>query len=105
MKKNKKKTENIRYNGRNAFGERCIAKFLVLEKETAMQQFLEALADIDAHKGKRIEYTFQLGKTFTHEEADAFRLQMDRITAFRARTQSRPYFSFNRSTSSFPLTV
>ena len=75
MKKNKKKTENIRYNGRNAFGERCIAKFLVLEKETAMQQFLEALADIDAHKGKRIEYTFQLGKTFTHEEADAFRLQ------------------------------
>ena len=42
MKKNKKKTENIRYNGRNAFGERCIAKFLVLEKETAMQQFLEA---------------------------------------------------------------
>ena len=58
MKKNKKNTKKARYNGRNAFGQRCIAKFVVLEKETAMQQFLEALADIDAHEGQRIEYTF-----------------------------------------------
>ncbi len=105
MKKNKKNTKKARYNGRNAFGQRCIAKFVVLEKETAMQQFLEALADIDAHEGQRIEYTFAIGKDFTREEADAFWVQMDRITAFRAQAQNNPYFAFNCSANSFPLAI
>ena len=45
MKKKIKK--NSRYNGRNVFGERCIAKFVTLEKATATEQYIEILEDLE----------------------------------------------------------
>ena len=49
----KKKTS--RYNGRNIYGQSCISKFVILRKETAMKQYFDALEDIEAHKGERVE--------------------------------------------------
>ena len=44
MKKsaNKSTKKNI-YNGRNIYGQRCIAKFVKLEKETALDQYLATM--------------------------------------------------------------
>ena len=54
MKKNKsKKNHKVnRYNGRNVYGQRCIAKTVTLEKETALEQYLDILDDVEAHKRK-----------------------------------------------------
>ena len=106
MKKNKKNTKKAtRYNGYNAFGDRCIAKTAVLKKETALVQYLEALADIDTHDGERIEYTFALGKDFTREEAEAFWGQMKKIAEFRAKAQSKPFSCRNCSGTTLPLAI
>ncbi len=52
----------MKYNrkGRNVFGEKCITKFAVLNKETAKEQYIDALEDILRGKdcGILIEYTF-----------------------------------------------
>lgn len=60
MKKNKsKKNHKVnRYNGRNVYGQRCIAKTVTLEKETALEQYLDILDDVEAHKrkGETLEY-------------------------------------------------
>ena len=40
--------------GRNVFGEVCIEKFLKLEKETAIDQYIEMMNDIFSNK-HRIE--------------------------------------------------
>jgi hypothetical protein len=93
MKKNKKNVKKrTRYNGRNVFGEACIAKFVVLKKETALDQYIEALDDIDAHKGVRIEYTFALDKNITKEEAYDLSDKMEIIAEFRARAKEKSFF-------------
>jgi hypothetical protein len=42
-----------KFSGRNVFGQRCIAKFVKLEKETAVEQYLAILADIENANGKK----------------------------------------------------
>ena len=78
MKKNTKNRTDSRYNGRNIYGERCIAKAVILYKETAMKQCFEALEDIAAHKGERIEYTFVLAPDFSPREAEMLFAYMKR---------------------------
>lgn len=72
-----------KFNGRNVFGQRCIAKFVKLEKETAVEQYLTILADIENANGKKIEYTVD-GSCFTKEEANKFYDQIARMIALRA---------------------
>ena len=86
MKKN-----TSRYNGRNVFGERCIAKFATLEKGTALKQFMEILDDLDAHAGMCIEYTFNLSKDFSPEEAAELHAQLDRVSALHAMSKNREF--------------
>ena len=64
----KKKTS--RYNGRNIYGQSCISKCVILRKETAMKQYFDALEDIEAHKGERVEYTFVLAADVPPREAE-----------------------------------
>jgi len=64
------KNRSKRNNGRNIFGEKCTEKFLKLNKETAIQQYMEMLKDIVSHGGK-IEYTID-SSCFTPDEAEDF---------------------------------
>ena len=90
-KKSKKSNKGSHYNGRNVFGERCIAKFVTLEKATAVEQYLEILADIDNHPGDIIEYTFTLSKDFSHSEAEALYKWIDKVSAFHAMAQKKNF--------------
>ena len=56
--------------GRNVFGEVCIEKFLKLERETAIDQYIEMMNDIFSNK-HRIEYTVD-SSCFTADEAKEF---------------------------------
>ena len=92
MKKSKKDTKKTtRYNGYNVFGERCIAKTVTLQKDTALKQYLDMLDDIDSHPGEIIEYTFYLSKDITKEDADAIYAQIERISALRAMMTQRKF--------------
>lgn len=88
MKKPKKCKKNIRknnnYNGRNIYGQRCIAKFVKLDKETALDQYLAIMADIENTHGEAIEYTID-SSCFTREEAIQFSNKIARIMELRAR--------------------
>ena len=87
MKKVKNGKKNVRKNncnGRNVYGQPCIEKFVKLEKETALDQYLAILADIENANGKAIEYTVD-SSCFTREEAIAFNDKLERIMALRAR--------------------
>ena len=87
-----KKTTS-RYNGRNIYGQSCISKFVILRKETAMKQYFDALEDIEAHKGERVEYTFVLAADVPPREAEMLYQQMDKIAALRAGEQGKKFVS------------
>jgi len=90
MKKTtRKQRKSPRYNGYNVFGERCIAKFVTLEKDTAIKQYLDILDDIDNHAGENLEYTFTLSKDFSEAESKALYRDIDRITALRATMKKK----------------
>ena len=81
-KKNTRKNNN--YNGKNVYGQPCVAKFVKLEKETALDQYLAILDDIENANGKAIEYTVD-SSCFSREEAEEFGKKVERIMALRAR--------------------
>ena len=56
--------------GKNVFGEICVTKFLKLDRETALEQYVEMMNDITSHHGK-IEYTVD-SSCFSIEEAKHF---------------------------------
>ena len=88
MKKQNKKSQkkHNKYNGRNIYGQRCIAKFVKLEKETALDQYLAIMADIENTHGEAIEYTID-SSCFTREEAIQFSNKITRIMELRARVK------------------
>ena len=102
MKKNKsKKNHKVnRYNGRNLYGQRCIAKTVTLEKETALEQYLDILDDVEAHKrkGETLEYTvFSPG--FTKEELEELNGAIERVMAFRARMNNTNFLTAELKTA------
>ena len=70
-----------------------ISKFVILRKETAMKQYFDALEDIEAHKGERVEYTFALAADVPPREAEMLYQQMDKIAALRAGEQGKKFVS------------
>ena len=96
MKKqnNKHVRKDSIYNGRNIYGERCIAKFVKLEKETAVDQYLAILADLEANHGQTIEYTIDCS-CFTREEGIAFNDRMTKICELRTRMRGLPFATGN----------
>ena len=89
MKKKIKK--NSRYNGRNVFGERCIAKFVTLEKATATEQYIEILEDIYNHPGDIIEYTFTLSNDFSPSESEELYRWIDKVSALYAMAKKKDF--------------
>ncbi len=65
MKKSKKRSPYRRYNGiqytpgRNVFGAEAETHFIVLKRETALQQMLDAARQFDNYYGK-IEFIFDM---------------------------------------------
>ena len=90
-KKSKKSNKKSHYNGRNVFGERCIAKFVTLEKATATEQYIEILEDIYNHPGDIIEYTFTLSNDFSPSEAEKLYRWIDKVSALYATAKKKDF--------------
>ena len=87
MKKQIKK--NMKKNARNIFGEKCIAKEVILNKETALEQYIEILNDLELHRqmGINIEYDVKMPKeVFSEEEIDEMNRKMNVLMMLRFGT-------------------
>ena len=82
MKKHNKKNRKSNYKGRNIFGERCIAKTLKLEKETAFEQCVQMLKEVMTSEVK-IEYTLDW-TAMTEDDAIAVQDKLDRLLQLRS---------------------
>ena len=85
-KQNKKNTKNNhRYNGFNAYGQRCEVKTVKLDKENALEQCLKIMekVEIAQAEGRRLEYTLDWS-AMTQEEVIRVRMELDRIARLRS---------------------
>ena len=92
MKKQNKKNNHA---GRNIFGQKCITKEVILNKENALQQYLEVLNDIEQHRqlGINIEYDVKMPKdVFSQDDIDEMNRKMSNLMMLRygmARDEAR----------------
>ena len=90
MKKNRKPARKPNQcNGTNVHGEPCIAKFVKLKKETALDQYLEIISDLERPHKYPVEYTVD-SSCFTPEEAMAFDKLMTHVLEFRTNRRGVP---------------
>ena len=84
MKKHTKRT-NTKI-GKNVFGETCIVKELEIQKETAFEQYMKIIKDIEAYsdRGIRLEYTVTFSKDMEQREIMELDETFAKITALRA---------------------
>lgn len=83
MKKQNKKNNRA---GRNIFGQKCIAKEVTLNKENALEQYLEVLNDIEQHRqmGINIEYDVKMPKdVFSQDEIAEMNRKMSNLMMLR----------------------
>lgn len=83
MKKHNKK--NNRYNGFNAYGQRCEVKTVKLDKQNALEQCLRIMekVEIAQAEGRRLEYTLDWS-AMSQEEVVSVRMELDRIARLRS---------------------
>ena len=84
MKKSTKRT-NTKV-GKNVFGETCIVKEIEIQKETALEQFMKIIKDIEAYsdRDERLEYTVTYAKDMEQKEIMELDETFAKITALRA---------------------
>ena len=85
-KKNNKKSQKNTRMGRNIYGQKCIAKEVILDKETALDQYIEVLNDIEQHRqmGTNIEYDVKMPKdVFSQEEIAELSRKMSALMMLR----------------------
>lgn len=83
MKKQNKKNNHA---GRNIFGQKCITKEVILNKENALEQYLEVLNDIEQHRqlGINIEYDVKMPKdVFSQDDIDEMNRKMGNLMMLR----------------------
>lgn len=103
MKKHNKKSMKNTRMGRNVYGDRCISKVVVLEKETAIAQYLEILEDIERHKKMNIniEYDIQMPKdVFSQKEIAELNRKLSNLMMLRSGMMQMPFVEMN---AAFPL--
>lgn len=87
MKKQNKKTtkKNNRYNGYNAYGQRCEVRTVKLDSENALEQCLKIMekVEIAQSEGRRLEYTLDWS-AMPKEEVIRVRMELDRIAKLRS---------------------
>ena len=80
--------------GRNVFGDKCREKILKLNKETAIDQYIEMMKDLLVNgKNSSIEYTID-SSCFTREEEEAFFQSVEGINSLFARMMNRNYTEY-----------
>ena len=101
MKKQNKKNTKM---GRNIYGQRCIAKVVVLKKETAIDQYVEILNDIKQHKKMNInvEYDIQMSKEiFSQEDINELNRKFNNLALLRSGMMQIPFMNMNAP--AFPM--
>ena len=89
-KQNKKNTRTAR----NIYGQKCIAKEVILNKETALEQYIEVLNDIEQHRqmGINIEYDVKMPKdVFSNEEIAELNRKISKLTMLRSGMLNIPF--------------
>ena len=90
-KKNRKTVNNSAYTpGRNAFGQKAETHLVVLERETAFDQLMDCICQLD---GSTKEFTFDMRCFNGHEEElDEIMAKISAILALRASMSGKPYY-------------
>ena len=94
MKKQNKKTMKNTRTARNVYGQKCIAKEVILNKETALDQYMEVLKDIERHKmmNINIEYDVKMPKdVFSEEEIAELNRKISKLTMLRSGMLNLPF--------------
>ena len=105
MKKSKKKNNRRSYPsyytpGRNMFGEKAETYLIVLKRETALQQMLDAIRQLDGENGK-MEFTFDMRCFNEHpEELAEVQAKVQAFLAFKASLQNMSFHSYDLSKAS-----
>ena len=94
-KKNAKKNRKIFHNsvytpGRNVFGEKAETHLIVLKRETAFQQIMDAICQLD---GSTKEFTFDMRCFDGHEEElDQLMAKVQAFLEMKARINRKPLY-------------
>ena len=97
----KKQNKNSTKMGRNIYGQRCIAKVVVLKKETAIAQYVDILNDIERHRKMNInlEYDIQMPKdVFSKEEVLELNQKLSNLMMLRYGMMRVPFVEMNATT-------
>ena len=88
-KKNRKTVNNSAYTpGRNAFGQKAETHLVVLERETAFDQLMECICQLD---GSTKEFTFDMRCFDGHEEElDQLMAKVQVFMEMKARSSRKP---------------
>lgn len=95
-KKNRKNNRTTRNNsaytpGRNVFGEKAETHLVVLKRETAFQQMMDCICQLD---GSTKEFTFDLRCFNGHEEElKQVLAKVERFLALKAELMHEPFYS------------
>ena len=90
-KKNRKTFNNPVYTpGRNVFGEKAETHLIVLKRETAFQQIMDAICQLD---GSTKEFTFDMRCFDGHEEElDQLMTKVQVFMEMKARINRKPLY-------------
>ncbi len=96
-KKNRTTRNNIPYTpGRNVFGEKAETHLIVLKRETAFEQMMDCVCQLD--KEGKIEFTFDMRCFIGHEEElDQVMAKVEVFMALKARMSHKTYFDCSDS--------
>ena len=102
MKKSKKRNNRSRYSGipytpgKNMLGENAETYFIVLKRETALQQMLEAVSQLNG--GGEKEFTFDMRCFNDHpEELAEVHAKVEAFLALKASLQNMSFHRFDLS--------
>ena len=94
-KKNHKTRNNIPYTpGRNMFGEKAETHYIVLKRETAFQQIMDCISQLD---GSNKEFTYDIRCFEGYEEE--FGLITEKVEAFLAVKAQMYHKTFSNTTT------
>jgi hypothetical protein len=90
-KKNRKTFNNSVYTpGRNVFGEKAETHLIILKRETAFQQMMDAICQLD---GSTKEFTFDMRCFDGHEEElNQLMAKVQAFLAMKARISRKPLY-------------
>lgn len=98
MKKTKKNTKKNSCIGKNVYGQTCIIKEVTLEKEAALEQYLEIMADIEKHQkaNQNIEYSIAFPKDMSKQEIDKFYDDLKKLMALRTQMRNTKFVELTK---------